>query len=149
MVLDGFGWFWVVLGGFGWFWVVLCGFGWFWVVLDGFGWFWVVLGGFGWFWVVEESRTSKFARRRGRVAVLGQELHGAEAGWLFLVKMCTAPRRQPILCMECCFLHGSVAGGSGGRAGRPASPRTDSPTTRITTHTPNPTQQALRSLIDN
>ena len=71
MVLDSFGWFWivlaVVLGGFGslklLIWVILGRFGWFWVVLGvflgGFGWFWIVLARFGLFWVVSLFRRAR------------------------------------------------------------------------------------------
>ena len=38
---------------------------------------------------------SEIARRRGGVTITGQDVHGAEAWWLFLVKNGTAPKRHP------------------------------------------------------
>ena len=46
---------------------------------------------------------TKFARRRGRVTIIGQNVHLAEARWLFLVKICTAPRRGGHSWLICCM----------------------------------------------
>ena len=69
MVVDSFGWLWIVVGGYGCLWVVVGGSGslWvvFWVVVNGCeflwmvvgscGWLWMVIGGCGWLWMVVAS----------------------------------------------------------------------------------------------